>query len=279
MTIAYTSVPQKVLKQSIISSSTTFSVNNIKGWDGEDLEAADFGSEAFGAFMNAERTRLELFKWDPSTIANSSIDFVYRGLSFSGDLSTEITANKLDWTANETYVMLGADVPQLLQFLKEYIDNISITGVSKATDAQPGIVIQATQAQVDARTATEDYLTETYNLFVRPDMLGNPRTVTVTSSATPAINVDLYDNVTITALATAITSMTSGLSGTPKNFQKLIFRIKDDGTGRAITWGASYEAKGVGLPTTTTAGKVTTVGFIYDTVTSKFGCVAVATEA
>ncbi len=104
------------------------------------------------------------------------------------------------------------------------------------------------------------------------------RVTSITSSATPTINTDNCDAVTITALAAAITSMTTNLSGTPTNFQKLLFRIKDDGTARAITWGSSFEAKGVSLPTTTVISKVLTVGFIYDTVTSKWGCVAAAQE-
>jgi hypothetical protein len=106
-----------------------------------------------------------------------------------------------------------------------------------------------------------------------------PRVSTEASSATPTINTDNVDAHSITALATAITSMTTNLSGTPTNFQKLIIRIKDNGTARTITWGASFEAKGVELPTTTTISKVLTVGFIYDTVTSKFGCVAVAEQS
>ena len=105
------------------------------------------------------------------------------------------------------------------------------------------------------------------------------RVLAITSSATPTINTDNYDAVTITALAEAITSFTTNLSGTPTNFQKLIIRIKDNGTARAITWGASFEAKGVALPTTTVKSKVLTVGFIYDTVTSKWGCVASCVEA
>lgn len=106
-----------------------------------------------------------------------------------------------------------------------------------------------------------------------------PRVSSEASSATPTINSDNVDAHSITALAVAITSMTTNLSGTPTNFQKLIIRIKDNGTARAITWGASFEAKGVALPTTTVISKVLTVGFIYDTVTSKWGCVASAQEA
>jgi len=104
------------------------------------------------------------------------------------------------------------------------------------------------------------------------------RITTITSHATPTINTDNCDCVTITAQAEAITSMTSGLSGTPNNFDTLIIRIKDNGTARTITWGTSWEAKGVSLPTTTVISKVLTIGFLYDTVTSKWGCVASAQE-
>lgn len=110
------------------------------------------------------------------------------------------------------------------------------------------------------------------------DGVSAPSVTTISSSATPTINTDTCDCVDITALATAITSMTSNLSGTPANFQKLIVRIKDNGTARAITWGASFEARGVALPTTTVLSKVLTVGFLYDTATSKWGCVASAQE-
>jgi len=105
------------------------------------------------------------------------------------------------------------------------------------------------------------------------------RVTTITSHATPTINTDDCDAVTITALAEAITSMTTNLSGTPTNFQKLIFRIKDNGTARAITWGASFQSGSVTLPTTTTLGKTLMVGLIYDSVDSKWTCEATGSRA
>lgn len=105
-----------------------------------------------------------------------------------------------------------------------------------------------------------------------------PRVTTITSSGTPTVNTDNTDAVTITAQAAAITSMTTNLTGTPNNFDKLTIRIKDDGTARAITWGAKFVASGVALPTTTVINKVTTVGFIYDTVKAAWGCVACVVE-
>jgi len=105
-----------------------------------------------------------------------------------------------------------------------------------------------------------------------------PRITTIVSNANPTINTDNCDAVTITAQAADIASMTTNLSGTPVNFQKLIIRIKDDGTARAITWGAKFVAKGVALPTTTVISKLLTVGFIYDTVATTWGCVASVQE-
>ena len=105
------------------------------------------------------------------------------------------------------------------------------------------------------------------------------RVTTITSSATPTINTDNCDAVTITALAADITSVTTNLTGTPANFDMLIIRIKDDGTARAITWGASFEACGAALPTTTVLGKRLYALFIWDSVSAKWGCVSTAQES
>lgn len=103
----------------------------------------------------------------------------------------------------------------------------------------------------------------------------DPRVGTTTSSATPTINTDNYDMYTLTAQAVDITSFTTNLSGTPVNGQKLIIRITGT-AARAITWGSSFAASTVALPTTTVTTAMLTVGFIYDTVSAKWVCSAVA---
>lgn len=101
------------------------------------------------------------------------------------------------------------------------------------------------------------------------------RTGTTTSHATPTINTDNVDFFSITAQTEAITSMTTNLSGTPTEGQTLWIAIT--GTdARAITWGASFEASTVALPTTTVTTNRLDVGFIWNTVTSKWRCVASA---
>ncbi len=104
--------------------------------------------------------------------------------------------------------------------------------------------------------------------------LPTPRVTTIVSSATPTINTDLYDAVTITALAADITSFTTNLTGVPVNFQPLVVRILDNGVARAITWGAKFAAGTVALPTTTIAGKTLSTAFFYDTVTAQWHSMA-----
>lgn len=102
-----------------------------------------------------------------------------------------------------------------------------------------------------------------------------PRTlVTNAPGATPTVDADAYDFRHFTGLNAAITSMTTNLSGTPTEAQKLWLAFTDNGTGRAITWGASFENGPATLPTTTVASTRLDVGFIWNTVTSKWRCVA-----
>lgn len=100
------------------------------------------------------------------------------------------------------------------------------------------------------------------------------RVQTVTQSATPAINTNITDTAVITGLAQAITSFTTNLTGTPVDKQFLEVCITDNGTARAITWGASFEASTVALPTTTVISTMLSVLFQYNSATSKWRCVA-----
>lgn len=101
------------------------------------------------------------------------------------------------------------------------------------------------------------------------------RTGTTTSSATPTINTDNVDFYSLTAQTADITSFTTNLSGTPTEAQTLWIAITGT-AARAITWGASFEASTVALPTTTVTTARLDVGFVWNTVTSKWRCVAVA---
>lgn len=100
---------------------------------------------------------------------------------------------------------------------------------------------------------------------------------TIVSSATPSIDSDAYGSYKITAQAAAITGVT--VVGTPSDLQRLVVRVLDNGSPRAITWGAQFEAVGAALPTTTVAGKRHTVVFLYDATSAKWGAISAVVEA
>lgn len=104
-----------------------------------------------------------------------------------------------------------------------------------------------------------------------------PRNTTITSSATPTPNSDTDDQYTITALAVGTTI--GAPTGTPVNGQKLVIRIKDNGTARSIGYNAIFRAIGVTLPTTTVINKTLYLGCIYNSTDSKWDIVAYTIEA
>lgn len=105
----------------------------------------------------------------------------------------------------------------------------------------------------------------------------DPRDVTATTATTLTPDVSVGDIYCYTALASGLTI--NAPIGTPTNGDKLIFRLLDNGTGRALTWNGTYTAIGVTLPTTTTANKTTYVGCIYNSNNTRWDVIAVTTQA
>lgn len=103
-----------------------------------------------------------------------------------------------------------------------------------------------------------------------------PRVSTEASNATPTPAADSVDMHTITAQAEA--AAFAAPTGTPTAGQKLIIRIKDNGTARALSWNAIYRAMGTALPSTTVLSKTLYLGFIYNSTDSKWDLVASAQE-
>lgn len=103
-----------------------------------------------------------------------------------------------------------------------------------------------------------------------------PRIGTTASGSTITADADDHDQYNVTALAAAAT--VAAPSGTPANGQRLVYRIKDNGTARDLDWNAIFRAVGVELPDTTVISKTLYVGCIYNAADSKWDVVAVAQE-
>lgn len=107
--------------------------------------------------------------------------------------------------------------------------------------------------------------------------------VSSTASITSPLawNSDSFDQYAATAQAAILTI--SADAGTPTNGQKMIFRFKDNGTARALTWttgvAKGFRAVGVTLPTTTVINKTVYIGCIFNAADNRWDAVAVSQEA
>lgn len=99
---------------------------------------------------------------------------------------------------------------------------------------------------------------------------------TTASSATPTPSAGT-NHYTVTALAANATF--GAPAGTPTDGQKLVVRVKDNGTSRTLAWNAIYRAVGITLPTATTISKTLYVGFIYNSADTKWDGIATVEEA
>ena len=103
-------------------------------------------------------------------------------------------------------------------------------------------------------------------------------TTSVTTSATPTPTGETkFNEYYLTALAESATF--GAPSWTPVNWNRLMIRIKDNNTARALAFNPIYRAVGITLPTTTVLWKTTYLLCIYNSADTKRDGVALAQQA
>jgi len=158
-----------------------------------------------------------------------------------------------------------------------------VTGVLPAANGGAGTVSGLMKADgygsVSAALAGTDFIspsgTETIaNKRINPRVISLPNNDGTLTSGNPEYDVDNADEFILTALAQDTDFGMPG--GTPLDGQKLIIRIKDDGTARTLTWNTVFrESTDLPKPTITVLGKTLYLGFIYNAADSKWDCLAV----
>jgi hypothetical protein len=145
------------------------------------------------------------------------------------------------------------------------------TGTSDVTIVTPKALADSDYAKTTDITVTADSTTTFSNKRI------NPRIVTAASYTTDtgtALDVSTCDIFQVTAQAGAL--KLNNPSGTPVAGQKLIVRIKDNGTARALTYDTQFRASSdLALPSTTVVNKTLYMGFIYNATDTKWDLLAV----
>lgn len=105
----------------------------------------------------------------------------------------------------------------------------------------------------------------------------SPRIQQYTSTASFMVDASSFDMHQVNAQAEALTISQTG--GSTVDGEKVIVRVKDNGTSRSITWGSGITPIGVTLPTATVADKWLYVGLIYSAAASAWHAIAVVVES
>ena len=176
-----------------------------------------------------------------------------------------------------------ANINALYTTVRGYIDVSSGGGGADANAVHvnaaneiTAITEKTTVANID-EFIIEDSAASFVKKSVKRKAIINPISITTASTATLTVDTDVSDFATITAQAEGLTI--AAPTGSPVEGQKLIIRLKDDGSARAITFNAIFRALGVTLPTTTVASKITYLGLVYNSTDTKWDIVATKTEA
>lgn len=226
----------------------------------------------------------KLVFWDDSAGKLSHLT-VGSGLSVSG---TEITAalnvsdgDKGDITVSGSGAIWSID-NEVINDAK-IASNAAIAGskVQGATTTSVGVVglTDSTSSTSTTTAATPNSVKTAYDLAAA----AQPKVRAVSASATTGTitpNSDTTDLYVAEGLTGAI--ILASPSGTPVNGQKLLIRLKDNGTAQGITWTTSsggFRAIGISLPTTTVLSKTTYVGCVYNSADLFWDAVATVTQS
>jgi len=178
------------------------------------------------------------------------------------------------WTtaASGTVTSVAATVPSFL----------SVTGSPITTSGTLAITLSGTALPIaNGGTGATTLAGASIATYSGTETLTNkridPRVTSAASASSLTPDISASDVYAFTALAAGLTI--NAPTGTPLDGDKLIFRLLDNGTSRALTWNATYTVIGVTLPTATTISKTTYVGCIYNANNTRWDVIAVTTQA
>jgi len=212
-----------------------------------------------------------------STVANGTTTPVITLNVPTASATNRGALSSADWTTfnnkgSGTVTSVAATVPSFL----------SVAGSPITTSGTLAITLSGTALPIaNGGTGATSLAGASIATYTGTETLTNkridPRVTSAASASTLTPNISASDVYAYTALAAGLTI--NAPTGTPLDGDKLIFRLLDNGTSRALTWDATYTVIGVTLPTATTVSKTTYVGCIYNANNTRWDVIAVTTQA
>ena len=197
------------------------------------------------------------------------------------NVAGEINGVSAKGTPTTSDILLIEDAADSNNKKKITIGNLPATSDANAVHVNAANEITAITEKTTVANIDEFIIEDSGASFVKKSIkrkaIIDPISTSTASTATLTVDADSTDFAVITAQAEGLTI--GAPTGTPVQGQKLIIRLKDDGSARAITFNAIFRALGVTLPTTTVASKITYLGLVYNSTDTKWDVVATKTEA
>lgn len=221
-------------------------------------------------FSNLNTDKVE---WPASAVANNVVTFNWTTGKLIKDSGLALSGSN---TGDQTSIV--GITGTLAQF------NTACTDANFAsTDAANTFTGTQTITQIDMGN-TDTSITRLWAWLIWVEWVRVRTTTDVVVSAASyttdtgtSLNMDNLDIFVVTAQAGAL--LFNSPVWTLVQGRKLIIRIKDNGTARALTWNAVFRAMWTALPSTTVLSKTLYLWFIYNSTDSKFDLIASAQEA
>jgi len=244
------------------------------------LDAATFRTAIGAGTGTGSVTSVALTTPTGLTVAGSPITTSGTlAISLQSGYSIPTTASQTNWNSAYGWLSTFGSAGQVL----------TSTGSGWAPASLPagmvypgaGIAVSTGSAWTTSLTAPSGAVVGTTDTQTLTNKRITSRVSSAASVTSPlAWNSDSFDQYAINSLANSLTINAD--AGTPTDGQKMVFRINDNGTARALTWttgtAKSFRAVGTSLPTTTVANKTLYVGCIYNSNATRWDVITVVQE-
>lgn len=185
-------------------------------------------------------------------------------------------AGDIEPAANNTYALSTANFWTRASIVTLYTYIVRLFGTSFTADLVANSAATANQT-LTLPAGTTDTLVSWAGTETLSQKRINPRVTSATSASSLTPDVSVADMYVYTALAAGLTI--NAPTGTPVGGNRLRFRFRDNGTGRALTFNATFRALGVTIPTTTTANKTLYVDTVYNNAETVWDVIDVKVQA